>query len=98
MGKMQETLRPQIFLVITAKSIWPFFSFGQQKQLCDLAKDFCYIELGVQGSVIQVYGDMLPASDFLIVVPRARQIPDVMRAASEFIHACQNFWALSVQV
>ena len=63
-----------------------------------MAKEFCYTELGVQGRLIQVYGDMLPPSDFLIIVPRTREIPDMIRAASEFIHACQKLWALSVQL
>ena len=91
-------LRPDVFLVITAKCIWPIASFWQQKQLCELAKDFCYTELGVHGPVIQVYGDMLPPSDFLIIVPRAREVPDMIRAASEFIHACHKLWALSVRL
>ena len=52
---------------------------------------------GVQGPLIQVYGDMLPPSDFLIIVPRTREVPDMIRAASELIHACHKLWALSVQ-
>ena len=41
---------------------------------------------------------MLPPSDFLIIVPRTREVPDMIRAASDFIHACQKLWALSVQL
>ena len=41
---------------------------------------------------------MLPPSDFLIIVPRTREVPDMIRAASEFIHACHKLWALSVQL
>lgn len=52
----------------------------------------------MQGSVIQVYGDMLPPSDFFIIVPLTRELPDMIRAASEIIHACQKLWALSVQL
>lgn len=89
---------PDVFLVITARCIWPVFSFWQQKQLCELAKVFCYTELGVQGPLIQVYGDMLPPSDFLIIVPRTREVPGMIRAASEFIRACHKLWALSVQL
>ena len=94
----EALLRPDVFLVITAKCLWPIASFWQQKQLCELAKEFCYTELGVQGPLIQVYGDMLPPSDFLLVVPRIREVPDMIRAASEFIHACHKLWALSVQL
>ena len=94
----EALLRPDVFLVITAKCIWPIASFWQQKQLCELAKEFCYTELGVQGPVIQVYGDMLPPSDFLIIVPCTREVPDMIKAASEFIHACHKLWALSVQL
>lgn len=94
----EALLRPDVFLVITAECIWPVFSFWQQKQLCELAKEFCYTELGVQGPLIQVYGDMLPPSDFLIIVPRTREVPDMITAASKFIHACQKLWALNVQL
>ena len=94
----EALLRPDVFLVITARCIWPIASFWQQKQLCELAKEFCYTELGVQGPLIQVYGDMLPPSDFLIIVPRTREVPDMIRATSEFIHACHKLWALSVQL
>ena len=86
-----------VFLVITAKCILPIFSFWQQKKLCELTKEFSYTKLGVDGPVIQVYGDMLPSSDFCIIVQRAREVPDII-TASEFIHACHKLWALSVQL
>ncbi|KAA6426523.1 MAG: hypothetical protein FRX49_03633 [Trebouxia sp. A1-2] len=41
---------------------------------------------------------MLPPSDFLIIVPRTREVPDMITAASKFIHACQKLWALNVQL
>ena len=94
----EATLRPDVSLVITAKCIWPIASYWQQKQLCELAKEFCYTQLGVHGPVIQVYGDMLPPSDFLIIVPRTRAVPHLITAASHFIHDCQKLWALSVQL
>ena len=61
----EATLRPDVFLVITIKVNWAIASFWQQKQLCELAKEFCYTEPGVHGPIVQVYGDMLPPSDFL---------------------------------
>lgn len=94
----KETPRPNVFLVITARCIWPIASYWQQKQLCELAKEFCYTDLGLQGPLIQVYGDVLPPSDFLIIAPRAREVTDMIRAAPEFIHACHKLWALSVQL
>ena len=94
----EAMLRPDVFLVITAKCVLPIVSFWQQKRLCDMAKEYCYTKLGVQGALIQVYGDMLPPSDFLIIVPRTREVPDMIRAASGFIHACQKLWAPSVQL
>lgn len=94
----EALLRPDVFLVITARCIWPIFDYWQQKQLCEMAKEFCYTELGVHGPLIQVYGDMLPPSDFLIIVPRTREVPDMIRAASKFICACHKLSALSVQL
>ena len=63
-----------------------------------LAKVLCYRQLGVQGPLIQVSGNMLPASDFLIVVQRTEVVPHMLAAASEFMQHCQKLWALSVQV
>ena len=87
----QETIpRPDLFLVITAKCIWPVVSYWQQTELYELAKDFCYSQAGVQGPVIQ--GDKLPPSDFLIIVPGTRVVPVMNRAASKFIDVCQKLW------
>ncbi|KAL0028802.1 hypothetical protein WJX79_008460 [Trebouxia sp. C0005] len=36
--------------------------------------------------------------NFLIIVPRTREVPDMITAASKFIHACQKLWALNVQL
>lgn len=71
---------------------------GSKSSCVNWQKKLCYTDLGVQGPLIHVYGDVLPPSDFLIIAPRAREATDMIRAASEFIHACHNLWALSVQL
>lgn len=91
-------LAAELFLVITVRCRWPIASVWQQRQLWELAKVFCCKELGVQGPLFQVHGDMLPSSDFLILVPCTKVVPHMIAAASEFMRYCQKLWALSVQL
>jgi len=93
-----SALAADLFIVITVRRCWPIACLWQQKQLLELAEVFCYSRLGVQGPLVQVYGDVLPTSAFLILVPRTKVVPHIFVAASEFIHDCQKLWALSVQM
>ena len=42
--------------------------------------------------VIQVYGDMLSASESLSIVPRTKLVSHIVVAASEFMSYGQNLW------
>ena len=46
----------------------------------------------VFNNVIQVRGYIIPASEFLSIVPRTRLVSDIVVAASESKSYCQNLW------
>ena len=93
-----SALAADLFIVITVKRCWPIACLWQQKQLLELAKVFCYSRLGTHGPLVQVSGDVLPNSAFLILVPRTKVVPHIFVAASDFMHDCQKLWALNVQM
>ena len=89
---------PDIFLVISVRCRWPIAWLWQQRHLCELAKDFCCKQLGAQGPVFEVYGDVLPSPDNLLLVPCTKVVPHIIPTAVEFMRDCQKLWALNVQL
>ena len=88
----------EIFIVLTVRWQWPVARLWQQAELYKLANQFFYNRIGVMGPLIHVPGDMLPASDFLIIVPRTKVVTDMLISATEFMGQCQTLWALRLQL
>ena len=65
---------------------------------CVYTRSFSEISSSSAVQASQHVTDMPPPSDFLIVVPHAREVPDMNRAVSKFFDARQRLWALSMQV